>query len=190
MRLVWSSRSQKFTGHAMTHEELTTLCDVYQTLKSDFRQKQTSYVLQTLWRDLTSEVCWAMNVHLHVHVFSVDSAFVIILYLLYTREVWWGIKFVGLPLQLSVAKLNSHQYFQLYSKLLYYIETTRLILSDPTTLVTKVWITSFFSQHWWMPFLSFIHVGLKLVQSYVMEHLRTWQWWRSCVVLSGRLTGI
>ena len=88
-----------------------------------------------------------MNVHLHVHVFSVDSAFVIILYLLYTRKVWWGIKFVGLPLQLSVAKLNSHQYFQLYSKLLYYIETTRLILSDPTTLVTKVWITSFFSQH-------------------------------------------
>ena len=92
-----------------------------------------------------------MNVHLHVHVFSVDSALVI-LYLLYTRKVWWGIKFVGLPLQLSVAKFNSRQYFQLYSKLLhlnyyYYIETTRSILLDPTTLVTKVWITSFFFQH-------------------------------------------
>ena len=53
---MWSSRSQKFTGHSMTHEELSTLCDVYQTLSLDFRQKQTSYVLQTLWRDLTSEV--------------------------------------------------------------------------------------------------------------------------------------
>ena len=40
----------------MTHEELSTLCDIYQTLNSDFRQKQTSYVLQTIWRDLTSEV--------------------------------------------------------------------------------------------------------------------------------------
>lgn len=57
MQLVWSSGSQRFSGHAMTHEELTTLCDVYQTLNSDFRQKQTSYILQTLWRDLTSEVC-------------------------------------------------------------------------------------------------------------------------------------
>lgn len=54
MRLLWSSRSQKFTGHSMTH---STLCDVYQTLAPDFRQKQTSYVLQTLWRDLTSNVC-------------------------------------------------------------------------------------------------------------------------------------
>ena len=63
MRLVWSSRSQKFTGHAMSHEQLTTLCDVYQTLSSDFRQKQTSYVLQTLWRDLTSEVCQITDVY-------------------------------------------------------------------------------------------------------------------------------
>ena len=56
LRLIWSSRSQKFTGTCMNPDDLSTLCDVYQTLSPDFRQKQTSYTLQTLWRDLTSEV--------------------------------------------------------------------------------------------------------------------------------------
>ena len=50
----------------MTHEELSTLCDVYQTLAPDYRQKQTSYVLQTLWRDLTSDVC-AILIHVHLY---------------------------------------------------------------------------------------------------------------------------
>ena len=31
--LLWSSRSQKFIGHAMTQEELAYLCDVYTTLR-------------------------------------------------------------------------------------------------------------------------------------------------------------
>ena len=48
MGLMWSSRSQKFTGHSMTHEELSTLCDVYQNLSPDFRQKHTSYVTNSL----------------------------------------------------------------------------------------------------------------------------------------------
>lgn len=39
----------------MTHDEMSTLCDVYQTLHPDFREKRTTYVLQTLWRDLTSD---------------------------------------------------------------------------------------------------------------------------------------
>ena len=55
MKLVWSSKSNKFIGHAMTHEELSSLCDVYSVLKPDYRQRQISYVLQTLWRDLTSD---------------------------------------------------------------------------------------------------------------------------------------
>jgi len=55
MKLLWSSRNQKFVGHAMTHEEMTTLCDVYRSLQPGFRQKRTSYILQTLWRDLTSD---------------------------------------------------------------------------------------------------------------------------------------
>ena len=55
MKLLWNSRNQKFVGHAMTHDEMTTLCDVYQTLQPSFHQKRTSYVLQTLWQDLTSD---------------------------------------------------------------------------------------------------------------------------------------
>ena len=39
MKLIWSSRDQKSVGHAMTHDEMSTLCDVYQTLHPDFREK-------------------------------------------------------------------------------------------------------------------------------------------------------
>ena len=48
MKLLWSSRNQKFI-------ELTSLCDVYKTLSPDYGQRQTSYFLQTLWRDFTSD---------------------------------------------------------------------------------------------------------------------------------------
>lgn len=54
MKLLWSSRDQRFVGHAMTHEDMTSLCDAYRTLHPDFRLRKTTYVLQTLWRDLTS----------------------------------------------------------------------------------------------------------------------------------------
>lgn len=46
---MWSSRNQKFIGHCMSHDELSSLCDVYKTIDPEFRQKKTSYVLQTLW---------------------------------------------------------------------------------------------------------------------------------------------
>ena len=55
MKLLWSSRNQKFIGHAMSHDELTSLCDVYKTFSPDYRQRQTSYFLQTLWRDFISD---------------------------------------------------------------------------------------------------------------------------------------
>ena len=55
VKLLWSSRSQKFIGHAMTQEELASLCDVYTTLRPDYRKQQTNIVLQSLWRDLTSD---------------------------------------------------------------------------------------------------------------------------------------
>ena len=56
VRRVWSSRNQKFIDHCMTHKEFSSLCDVYKTIDPEFHQKKTSYVLQTLWQDLTSEV--------------------------------------------------------------------------------------------------------------------------------------
>lgn len=53
-RLMWNSRSHQLVGLAMSHEELASLSDVYQLLDSDCRSKQTTYILQFLWRDLTS----------------------------------------------------------------------------------------------------------------------------------------
>ena len=38
----------------MCHEDLASLTDVYQLLDPDCRSKQTTYILQFLWRDLTS----------------------------------------------------------------------------------------------------------------------------------------
>ena len=55
MKILWNSRDQQFVGHAMSAEEMSTLCDVYRMLSPDFRKKKTTYVLQTLWRDLTSQ---------------------------------------------------------------------------------------------------------------------------------------
>ena len=55
MKPLWSSCDHKFIGHAMSHDEMSTLCDIYQMLHPDFGQKRTSYVLQTLLRDLTSD---------------------------------------------------------------------------------------------------------------------------------------
>ena len=52
--LIWNSRSHQLIGLAMTREELASLNDVYRFLEDDDKTKQTSYILQFLWRDLTS----------------------------------------------------------------------------------------------------------------------------------------
>jgi hypothetical protein len=51
-RLMWNSRSQRVIGMSMTHEDMACLHDVYQTL--DEKTKSTNYIMQFLWRDLTS----------------------------------------------------------------------------------------------------------------------------------------
>lgn len=51
-RLMGNSRSQRVTGMSMTHEDMACLHDVYQSL--DEKTKTTTYVMQFLWRDLTS----------------------------------------------------------------------------------------------------------------------------------------
>ena len=40
----------------MCHEDLASLTDVYQLLDPDCRSKQTTYILQFLWHDLTSSI--------------------------------------------------------------------------------------------------------------------------------------
>lgn len=52
-RLMWNSRSQTMVGLAMDHHEQCSLADVYQMFDGE-NAKQTSYILQFLWRDLTS----------------------------------------------------------------------------------------------------------------------------------------
>ena len=53
-RLMWNSRSQTLIGLSMTRVEMSSLADIYQTLDQD-TATQTSYILQFLWRDLTSD---------------------------------------------------------------------------------------------------------------------------------------
>ena len=52
-RLMWNSRSQTLIGFGMRHNEMLSLADIVQTLRSS-SVEQTSYILQFLWRDLTS----------------------------------------------------------------------------------------------------------------------------------------
>ena len=55
MKVSWNSRNEELVGLAMTSVEMQTLQDVYDTLTSERKIQKASYVLQTLWRDLTSE---------------------------------------------------------------------------------------------------------------------------------------
>lgn len=53
-QLMWNSRNQKLSGLAMTSKDLCSLNDIYRFLQQPETPKQTSYILQFLWRDLTS----------------------------------------------------------------------------------------------------------------------------------------
>ena len=54
-QLLWNSRNNTLMGLAMTPKDQASLNDVYKLLKDQDDSKQTSYILQFLWRDLTSE---------------------------------------------------------------------------------------------------------------------------------------
>ncbi|XP_065914376.1 uncharacterized protein [Dysidea avara] len=53
-QLIWNSRSHKLSGLAMTNKDMSSLNDIYRVLKEPDSPGQTSYILQFLWRDLTS----------------------------------------------------------------------------------------------------------------------------------------
>ena len=52
--LMWNSKDHRIVGIAMTEKEQASLHDVFQNFAKDHRVQQTSYILQFLWRDLTS----------------------------------------------------------------------------------------------------------------------------------------
>ena len=53
-RLMWNSRSQTIVGLSMTAEDQASLHDVYKLFDKDKAAEQTAYIMQFLWRDLTS----------------------------------------------------------------------------------------------------------------------------------------
>jgi len=53
-QLMWNSRSQTLSGLAMTTDDMASLTDVYHLLQKPQAAAQTKYILQFLWRDLTS----------------------------------------------------------------------------------------------------------------------------------------
>lgn len=54
-QLLWNSRNNALMGLAMSSKDQASLTDVYKALKDPDSSKQTSYILQFLWRDLTSD---------------------------------------------------------------------------------------------------------------------------------------
>ena len=52
--LMWNSRNHQIIGLAMSERDQASLLDIYQVLEDDKRTKMTNYILQFLWRDLTS----------------------------------------------------------------------------------------------------------------------------------------
>lgn len=54
-RLMWNSRNHKLIGLSMNSDDQASLGDIYQSLLDGNSVQQTSYILQFLWRDLTSD---------------------------------------------------------------------------------------------------------------------------------------
>lgn len=54
-RLLWNSRSQEVIGLAISPEDMSSLQDIYASVGSEQGPQQATYMLQFLWRDLTSK---------------------------------------------------------------------------------------------------------------------------------------
>ena len=53
-QLLWNLGNHKLMGLALTPGDLSSLKDIYQVFLDVVTNIQTSYILQFLWRDLTS----------------------------------------------------------------------------------------------------------------------------------------
>ena len=54
-KLHWNSRNDALVGHSMTAQVVSTLCDLYVKLDKEEAPANTDYVMQALWRDMTSD---------------------------------------------------------------------------------------------------------------------------------------
>ena len=53
-KLQWNSRDNSLIGYAMTSDEMASMTDVYQFIDKDAKLPRTDYIMQTMWRDHTS----------------------------------------------------------------------------------------------------------------------------------------
>ena len=53
--LMWNSRNHQLIRLVMSEKDQASLLDIYQLLVDDRHTKMTNYILQFLWRDLTSD---------------------------------------------------------------------------------------------------------------------------------------
>uniref|UniRef100_A0A1X7SZ13 Transposable element P transposase-like RNase H domain-containing protein n=1 Tax=Amphimedon queenslandica TaxID=400682 RepID=A0A1X7SZ13_AMPQE len=53
-RIIWNSSNSAIIGYSMSSDDFISLHDVYQGLSEEEKCQKTSYVIQFLWRDLSS----------------------------------------------------------------------------------------------------------------------------------------
>ena len=54
-RVIWNSKNNKILGVAMSSADLPCLHDMYSILDEDKKVRETHYILQFVWRDLSSK---------------------------------------------------------------------------------------------------------------------------------------
>lgn len=54
--IYWNAKSNKFIGHALSPEDMSSVHDGYQQLNESDKSEKASYFLQFLWRDISSDV--------------------------------------------------------------------------------------------------------------------------------------
>lgn len=54
-RVIWNSSNSAIIGYAISSEDFVSLHDVYEGLCEDEKCQKTAYVVQFLWRDLSSD---------------------------------------------------------------------------------------------------------------------------------------
>ena len=53
--MIWNSSNSAIIGYAMSAEDFISLHDVYEGLMEDDKCQKTTYIIQFLWRDLSSD---------------------------------------------------------------------------------------------------------------------------------------
>ena len=54
-RVIWNSANSAIMGFAMTSDGFSSLHDIYEDLDQEQRCQNTMYVVQFMWRDLSSD---------------------------------------------------------------------------------------------------------------------------------------